>query len=159
MEQALQSDLIRFARRAYAPVTMFKSPYETLDGIVYFPRMLGKIRLHEQGELPEEYIPYLGNGFDRRCVDFLGVTYQQVREQVLSGRSDEEVMQWCQANGATRSEEEVLVWNEFMIKRGWRDTSPSPDGFKEYKTQYGLGHRDDIETYFDFFEVDEGRAE
>ena len=138
---------------------MFKSPYEEFDGIVYFPRMLEKIRMHAKGELPNEYIPYLGNGFDRRCVDFLGVSYQELKEKVLGGRSDREVMDWCRESGRERSEDEILVWNEFMIKRGWRDTSPSTGDFQQYKSKYGLGHREDIETYFDFFEVDEGRAE
>jgi len=137
---------------------MFKSAYEKLDGIVYFPRMLEKIRMHSRGEIPEEYIPYLGAGFDRRCVHFLGVEYEKVKEIVLEGKSDQDVMDWCKENGILRSEEEKLVWNEFMIKRGWRDTSPSSDSFQQYKNKYGFGDRDDIETYFDFFEVDEGRA-
>ena len=137
---------------------MFKSPYETLDGIVYFPRMLEKIRMHARAELPDEYIPYLGSGFDGRCIDFLGVSYEAVKEQVLAGKSDQEVMQWCKEHGTNRSETEIFVWNEFMIKRGWRDSPPQRDSFETYKEKYGFGGRPDIKTYFDFFEIDEGRA-
>jgi hypothetical protein len=137
---------------------MFKSAYETLDGIVYFPRMLEKIRMEARGEIPEEYKPYLGTGFDGRCVQFLGVDYAKLKERVLAGKSDDEVMEWCKENGTPRTDDEKLVWNEFMKKRGWRDSSPHGDSFQQYKARYGYGDRDDIETYFDFFEVDEGRA-
>lgn len=137
---------------------MFKSAYDQLDGVVYFPRMLEKIRMHARGELPEDYIPYLGLGFDGRCVAFLGVEYDKLRENVLEGASDQEVMGWCKDNGIERSEEEKLVWNEFMVKRGWKDTNVDPKQFEDYKKKYGYGDRPDILTYFEFFEIDEGRA-
>jgi gluconokinase len=37
-----------------------RSPYDKVEGIVYFGCMLDKIRLHGAGELPSEYIAYLG---------------------------------------------------------------------------------------------------
>ncbi len=135
-----------------------KSPYEKLDGIVYFPRMLEKIRMHANGELPAEYIPYLGIGFDGRCLKFLKVDYEALKEKVLCGLSDIEIVEWCKKQGFLRTDEEKLIWNEFMTKRGWRDSGPEVNAFREYKEKYGYGNRDDIETYFDFFDIDEGRA-
>jgi hypothetical protein len=44
-----------------------------------------------------------------------------------------------------------------MSKRGWRDTDPPLDRSKAYREDYGLGHRSDILTDFDFYEVDESR--
>src|SRR5438309_489448 len=41
-----------------------RSPSAKVDGLVYFGRMLDKIRLHAKGELPAEYQPNLGKGFD-----------------------------------------------------------------------------------------------
>lgn len=119
--------------------------------------MLRKIRLRASGQLPDDYLPYMGLGFDRRCVRFLGVTYEALVERVATGGTDEEILEWCFATGKRPSEVEIHVWNEYMIKRGWRDTdSPSID-LQEYKEKYGLGHRSDIRTYFDFYEVDEER--
>lgn len=66
-------------------------------------------------------------------------------------------MDYCKSNGEERSDWEKQVWNEFMIKRGWRDLPPDSENFQEYKEMYGYGERQDIETYFEFFEVDEGR--
>ncbi|MGJ8655493.1 MAG: DUF5069 domain-containing protein [Akkermansiaceae bacterium] len=137
---------------------MFKSAYEEVGGMVYFARMVEKIRMHARGELPEEYVGYLGGGFDGRCVEFLGVSYEDVRKLVLDGETDDVVLEWCERNGMSRSGEEKLVWNEFMMKRGWRDSGSSAGSFQQYKDKYGLGERGDIKTYFDFFEVDEGRS-
>ncbi len=136
---------------------MFKSAYEQINGIVYLPRMLEKIRMHAQGKLPEDYIPYLGVGFDGRCVEFLGVNYESIREIVIAGASDHEVFSWCQKNGQARTDTEKLIWNEIMVKRGWRDTGAASNDFLAYKQKYGFGDRGDIQTYFDFFDADEGR--
>ena len=138
---------------------MFISPYEMACGIVWFPRMLGKIRMRSQGELPEEYHPYMGNGFDGRCARFLGVSYADIVELTLAGKSDEEVISICFDLGHQPTEEEKLVWNDFMIKRGWRDSDGGAASFQAYKERYSHGDRADILTYFDFFEIDEGRRE
>lgn len=137
---------------------MFVSPYEKAGGLVWFPRMLGKIRLRAQGQLPEEYHAYMGLGFDRRCVRFLRLDYDALVTRVLAGGSDDEVLEWAFTHGHRPSENEILVWNEYMIKRGWRDTDAPPGALQEYKEKYGLGHRADLLTYFDFYEVDEGRT-
>lgn len=124
---------------------------------MWFPRMLRKIRLRAEGKLPEEYHKYMGLGFDRRCWRFLRVDYETLVTRVLAGGSDEEILEWCFTHGYRPNENEILVWNEYMIKRGWRDTDAPASEIQEYKETYGLGHRTDILTYFDFYEVDEGR--
>lgn len=136
---------------------MFESAYSKIRGIVYFPRMIQKIQLNETGHLPEDYLPYLGKGFDARCCQFLKVKYEDVVDHVKLGETPEQILEWCFNNGRNPNEEEILVWNEFMIKRGWRDSDQSPTAFSRYKEKYGYPDRPDILTYFDFFEVDEGR--
>jgi hypothetical protein len=51
--------------------------------------MLDKIRIHAAGKLPEPYLEHLGDGFDGRCVRFLGVAYDDVKQHVLAGESEE----------------------------------------------------------------------
>lgn len=136
---------------------MFISPYEMTGGLVWFPRMLRKIRLRAEGRLPEEYHAYMGRGFDGRCVRFLGIDYEALVARVLAGGTDEQVLEWCFAHGRRPVPFEMLVWNEYMCKRGWRDTDAPPGALQQYKEKYGLGHQADILTYFDFYEVDEGR--
>jgi hypothetical protein len=50
-----------------------RSAYDLTGGIVYFARMLHKIRLHGEGALRSDYRANLGSGFDGRCCRFLGV--------------------------------------------------------------------------------------
>ena len=135
-----------------------RSAYDRVGGIVYFARMLDKIRLHAAGRLRADYHPNLGAGLDGRCCRFLGVEYDALRARVAGGGSDEEIFEWCCAQGARPSDEQVLVWNKFMLKRGWRDEDDgSTQELEAYKAGSGLAHRTDLVTFFDYYEVDEGR--
>src|SRR5258708_34738708 len=91
-----------------------RSPYDPVKGLVYFARMLDKIRLHAAGVLPEVYHKHLGRDFDGRCLNFLQVKYEDVRKQVLAGEPDEQVLEWCYQNGRRPTEEEVETWSGFM---------------------------------------------
>lgn len=135
-----------------------RSAFDLTGGIVYFARMLDKIRLHAAGRLRADYHANLAEGFDGRCCRFLGVEYAALRVRVLAGGSDEEVLAWCQATGAPPSDEQILVWNKFMLKRGWRDEDDgSTQELEAYIAASGLAHRTDLLTFFDYYEVDEGR--
>lgn len=132
-----------------------RSAYDLTHGIYYFARMLDKIRLQAEGLLPQDYQSNLGTGFDGRMCGYLHVTYEEVSTLVLAGCTDEEVWAWCETHGRTLNEVEVTVWNDYAIKRGWKDDA-SPMLVK-YKEAAGLANRDDIQTAFDFYDADEGR--
>ena len=120
---------------------------EKTRGMFYFARMCSKIRLHAAGKLPKEYYAMLGNGFDGRTCRYLNVRYSDVREHVLAGRTDDEVAEWCFANGHRLTDEQILIYNSFMSKRGWRDDET--DGFiPEMIKEYGL--KDDGRVITDF---------
>ena len=79
--------------------------------------MLSKIRLHAKGELPQEYVDFLGDQplvFDWRCVTFLGVDYGKLTERTLEGGTDEEVLEWAFQNGRKPTDQEIEIWNGFM---------------------------------------------
>ena len=135
-----------------------RSAYDWTGGIVYFARLLHKIRLHGAGALRADYHANLGSGFDGRCYRFLGVEYAALRDRVLEGGTDDEILAWCFAHGTRPTDEQVLVWNKFMLKRGWRDEDDgSTQELERYKASSGLAHRADLVTFFDYYEVDEGR--
>lgn len=132
------------------------SPYDSLHGLVYFPRMLDKIRLKAAGRLPKAYEEFLGSNFDGRCLTFLNVKYDALRERVLAGGTDEEILAWCHEKGRQPSAEEVEIWSAFMTKRGWRDDTSPRVAFRLQEA--GLENRDaEVATMFDFIDVDEGR--
>jgi hypothetical protein len=135
-----------------------RSAYDKVGGIVYFARMLDKIRMDAAGRLPADYHPNLGKGFDGRCSRFLRVGYAALRERTLQGGTDAEILEWCFAKGRRPNEEEILVWNSFMRKRGWRDEEDgATEELENYKTQSGLSHRQNLLTFFDYYEADEAR--
>ena len=132
-----------------------RSPYDREGGLFYFPRMLEKIRLHQRGELPEDYHANLGAGFDLRCCDFLRVDYEALAEQVRAGKSDAEVLEWCGAQGRRPNDDEIFMWNEYLRKCGWNDHYS--ERLRTRLEGLGMADRADIQTMFDLIEVDEGR--
>ena len=136
-------------------VPNLRSCHDKAGGVCYFGRMLDKIRLHSKGELPADYHANLGKGFDERCVDFLRVDYTALVDRVKKGGADEEILAWAIAQGGNRSEDEIEVWNEFMRKRGWNDAM-SPR-LQQRLQELGCSDRTDIQTFFDFIDLDEGR--
>jgi hypothetical protein len=131
-----------------------RSPHEMVGRIVHFGRMLDKIRLHAQGKLPPDYHKNLGTGFDGRCCSLLGVKYEDVVARVKLGGDDEDVLEWCFTSGRKPSPEEIEIWNHYLRKRGWRDDASVR--LAERKKECGIADRDDIQTFFDIIDVDEG---
>jgi gluconokinase len=136
-----------------------RSPYETTGGIVYFARMLDKIRLHAKGMLPPDWVGSLGmayaNTFDARCCRFLDIAYDALVAATLKGGSDEELLAWVFAMGRRPSDEEIEVWNAFMTKRGWRDEGTQR--LNERLAEIGMPPGT-VLTMFDFIDLDEGRS-
>lgn len=141
-----------------ANVPGLRSPYVTTLGIVYFARMLDKIRLNAKGELPEEYVKYIGDCdgvFDQRCCRFLNISYNELTARTLQGGTDEEILEWAFTSGHRPSDEEIEVWNGFMTKRGWRDAASARLKFRLEES--GLPTDGTIATMFDYIDADEGR--
>ena len=131
------------------------SPYETIHGLVYFPRMIDKIRKHAAGKLGDDYIPNLGKGFDLRCCSFLGIEYADLSSAVGSTLSNEEAWNWAMQHGVAPTEEQIEVWNGYMTRRGWRDDLV--EILQRRLKEGGFEGRDDIQTMFDYIDLDEGR--
>ena len=135
-----------------------RSCYSKIGRLVYFGRMLDKIRLHAAGKLPADYVSNLGEEtpttLDGRCCRFLGVSYAEIKARTLEGGSDEEILAWVQPRGIARTDEECHTWNRFILKLGWRDERSAvlPQRIRDS----GLTGKP-IETVIDHIEYDEGR--
>jgi len=134
-----------------------KSPNEKTNGMLYFPRMLDKIRLHAHGELAADYHKNLGAPIaaDSACCNFLRVNYADLRERVLQGGSDEEILEWSFEKGRRLNEGDIVVWNGFASKLGWRDFMTPR--FQRLKKDQGVADRDDIACVPDLMDFEEGR--
>lgn len=133
-----------------------KGCYERTGGVFYFARMCSKIRLHAAGKLPEDYHDMLGKGFDGRLCRYLRVPYEDLKKQVLSGKSDAEALGWCYQNFRKLNDEEILIINSFLSKRGWHDDE-TDEFIPEMIRKLGLKDDGTVQTDFDLIEMDEGR--
>jgi gluconokinase len=135
-----------------------RSPRDQVQGIVYFGRMLDKIRLAAAGKLPAAWQVTRGisskRNFDSRCCRFLHIDYAALEAETLKGGSDEELLAWAFAHGRQPSEDEIEVWNGFMTKYGWRDTGTQR--LNERLAEIGLPPGT-VQTMFEFIDLDEGR--
>lgn len=138
------------------PVDGLRSPRGEVAGLVYFGRMVDKLRLEQAGKLPEEYRANLGEGFDKACCDFLGIPYEKLRGRVREGGTDEEILEWCGKTGRARDLEERRIWGVYLAKRGWRDEMSDRLVFR--KREAGWEGRAEIQTFFDYIDADEGRG-
>jgi carbohydrate kinase (thermoresistant glucokinase family) len=139
-------------------ITGLRSPHAKVGRLVYFGRMLDKIRLHAEGSLPPEYAASLGEGrpalFDGRCCRFLGVDYADLRARTLEGGCDEEILAWAHGRGGHRSDEECLIWNRFLTKLGWRDDRE--EALRTRVAEYGCS-AGPVLTLCELLDADEGR--
>ncbi|MBL9187557.1 MAG: DUF5069 domain-containing protein [Opitutaceae bacterium] len=133
-----------------------RTPYARVGRLVYFGRMLDKIRLHAAGQLPvADYAENLGQGFDKRCCSFLRIAYDDLKTRTLAGDlGDLELLQWAEQRGGPRTDEECEIWNGFMMKRCWRD--PGAGTLARRIAESRLEDRP-ITTMFDYLDFDEGR--
>lgn len=142
-----------------------RSPYARVGRLVYFGRMLDKIRLHARGALPPDYVENLGDAkptvFDGRLCRFLRVSFSELQARVLAepAASDAEHLAWAEARAVSaghpaRTDEECEIFNAFLSKRGWRDAG-SPI-LAQRAAEPGVVGRP-IATMFDYLDYDEGR--
>ena len=139
----------------FFPAPDLRSPYEKICGLVYFGRMLDKIRSLARGELRPDYVEEFEQDFDQKCTMFLGVSYDLLVDYVKQGLADEAILQSCFGMGNRRSEGEIHMWNEFMRKRGWNDELSRT--LEDQKKKRAMLSRSEIQTMFQFMDADSGR--
>jgi hypothetical protein len=136
-----------------------RSPFDQVNGLVYFGRLLDKIRLAAAGKLPPDWQAARGTAsktsFDSRCCRFLRIDYAALEAETLKGGSDEELLAWAFKHGRQPGDEEIEVWNAFMTKRGWRDAGTQR--LNERLAEIGLPPGT-VLTMFEFIDLDEGRC-
>lgn len=142
-----------------AVIPGLRSPYVKVGRVVYFARMLDKMRLHAAGKLPAEYVANLGDRtpgmFDTRCCAFLRIRYDDLKQAVLGqSLSDDQALAWAEERGGRRTDEECTVWNGFMIKRGWRDEAAARLATRNQENGFDGAK---VLTMFDYIDYDEGR--
>jgi rhodanese-related sulfurtransferase len=132
-----------------------RSAYEKLGGVVHLPRLIDKARLIPAGKLPG--YTYLTSGFDKFLIDFLCLEGKAFEAEAQQASSDEEILRWIKrtVGPAWPSDHAIAEFNERLSKRR-PDTAEKQAKFDQMRAEMPpTRHR--IETYFDLFDLEEGR--
>ena len=120
------------------------SDYVSTKGLMFFPRMLDKLRLRDQGLLPADY-NYAGGPmhdcFDGYCCRFFAIDPLALVESRsrLWTPTRRRILEWCFEKFGRADEEKIKFWNNFVTTRGWRDDSSRE--LQQEKKAHGLGDR------------------
>jgi hypothetical protein len=123
---------------------------------MHLPRFIDKIRLHLAGKLHEDYQPNFGKGFDGTWLEMSGVNAQQFMEVVKNSVTDGEVCDWVLKN-VKKDDSVKAAHRERMLNYPKKDDAEMQARLKMRKEQAGVAHRDDIQLFVDFIDVDEKR--
>jgi hypothetical protein len=133
-----------------------RSPRETMDGWMYLPRYIDKIRLHLAGRLHADYQENFGKGFDAMWLKAADVAHDQMIQLVKNSITDGEVCDWVRQN-VKKTPAEKIAHRENMLNRPPSDDAAAVARLKMRKEQSGIAHRDDIKTFVDYIDADERR--
>ena len=131
------------------------SPRDEVAGLVYFARLCSKIRLYKRGELHPDFHPNMGKAMDLWTCQLLRVDYGALKKVIDGGATDQEAINWCLSEGYQPNEHEMAWWNSYMRNRGFRDDLTEKLLFR--KEEAGWQDRDDIQSFFDYLDADDGR--
>ena len=131
-----------------------RSPYERLGGYVHLARLIDKAKLHRKGLL--NGYNYKTVGFDKHLLAFLKLNPDAFAEAANRLDDDDAILAWIDEHAARQSADDIEHWNEAMITRH-PDSAVKKARFLHFLKEAGGEGRQDIRTYFDLIEFDEGR--
>ncbi len=124
-------------------------------GLLHLPRFIAKIRKHLAGELPKSYQRNFTRGFDGFLCLHLGIQPQQVIEAVRQSTSEAELD--AALLKIFPQDLRAHVWNREVVQKGMSEMGR--EALQKTKTDLGVGERDDIRSFADMIEYDEGRLD
>lgn len=133
-----------------------RSARETMDGWLYLPRYVDKIRLHLAGRLPADYQENFGKGFDGLWLKHAGLDHEAFVAVVKNTLTDGEVCDWVRVN-VKKSPAEKAAHAHELLNRPVPGDAAGAARLQLRKEQSGLGARDDLKTFVDYIDADEHR--
>lgn len=128
---------------------------DEIDGLPYFLRMCDKVRLYAAGDLPEDYHNNLGKAMDLWTCQLLKVEYSDIVQLITEQDADDRaVLDWCYENGEKPESPMKDWWVSYISNCGFRDRLS--EKLEIRKADAGLAHRDDLQTFFDYMDAEEG---
>lgn len=132
------------------------SPYvpDRATGLLHLPRFIAKIRKHLAGELPASYQRNFCRGFDRFLCLHLGIDPETVIEAVRESGDDPEALEG-RLLALFPEDCRVAKWNRELVQKGLSEMGR--EALREAREKMGAGDREDLLTFADMIDFDEGR--
>ena len=129
-----------------------------MAGWAYLPRFIDKIRLSEARQLHEVYQPnYLHKGFDAKWLETAGLEAEEFVELVNTTPTDGQLCDWVRENVEADDSTKEL-FNDAVLNYGSDEANTDlRERLATRKKEAGMGDRDDIQSFVDFIDADEGR--
>ena len=122
-------------------------------GLMHLPRFLAKIRKHLSGELPASYQRNFTKGFDGFLCLHLGIDPDQVVELVQNHEDEESLNQALLA--LFPDDLKIPEWNRKVCQAGMSEMGR--ERLIAVKKDMGIEDREDLMSFADLIEYDEGR--
>jgi hypothetical protein len=128
-----------------------RSPRTRLGGYVHLPRLIDKARAVVAGTNGDFHF---NCPMDQRFWNFTGIKPAAFFKQVKAGKSDSELLAYVAAHtNPPRHASEIAAWSAWFEQQ----TPDNPDGRAFFNDVHrkNAAHRKDIETWFDWLELDD----
>lgn len=130
------------------------SPYQAhSNGLLHLPRFIAKIRKRLAGELPKSYQRNFTKGFDGFLCLHLGIEPQEIVNAVRDSQ-DEETFE-TRLRGMLPDDLRVHEWNRKLVQMGM--SKMGQEKLVEVKRDMEISEREDLLSFADLIEFDEGR--
>lgn len=130
-----------------------RSPKDKLLGLVSLKRSIDKAKAYNEGHLGEyDYdCPH-----DKPLFAFLGTDGATFASKVKGLQTDDAIAGWVQTLIAGKTPQEIEAFNADRMRWHPEPGTPSADYFEETRKKLAP-EREDITTWFDLLDLDEGR--
>jgi YbgC/YbaW family acyl-CoA thioester hydrolase len=135
------------------------SPYipHAGTGLLHLPRFIAKIRKHLAGKLPASYQRNFTKGFDGFLCLHLGVeppaVIEAVRQNDAAGGDDAALD--ARLRALFPADVQAAKWNRSLVQRGMSEMGRA--ALADAKQRMGIANRDDLISFADMIDFDEGR--
>jgi len=131
-----------------------RSPRETLADYALAARVVDKCRAELVGWQGE----YHANcGLDVHWLEFAGIDFDELRDIIATGATDDEIADWIRAHAKQKSREEVIVWSNRLRDTRLSELPVETQVFMEDYIKSVIPPGRVIYHWFDVYDIEEQR--
>jgi len=128
-----------------------RSPRTKLGGFAHFPRLIDKARAVAAGTQGDFHY---NCPIDQMFFSFTGIDPEAFMVEVKAGKPDGELLAYAMANlKPARSASQIASWSHWI--NGTAPSNPDSRAFFNDVHRKNAPHRTDIESWFDWLELDD----